>query len=85
MTDRGGADGRSQRERRRIGCTTLLHVLSRHSVPTYLLHLPTFVQDPERLFEPLSPLLTEHGVSRVESTSEHERVADADRIHTFER
>lgn len=61
----------------------LVHVLSRHGVPTFLLHFPTFVNDPGALFGPLSPLLSEHGVSREESDQAHRAVADAERVHTF--
>jgi hypothetical protein len=61
----------------------LLHVLSRHGVPTYLLHFPTFVNEPGALFLPLGSLLSEHDVTREESDAAHRLVADADRVHTF--
>ena len=61
----------------------LLHVLSRHHIPTYFLHFPTFVGEAESLFLPLASLLSEHDVSREESDAAHQRVANTQRVHTF--
>lgn len=80
---RGRASSRSQEDILARRLYDLLHVLSRHGVPTYLLHFPTFVNDPGALFGPLRPLLSEHRVSREESDAAHRAVADAERVHTF--
>lgn len=61
----------------------LIEALTRHAVPTYFLHFPTFVESADDIYDRLKPILDEHEVSQIESKIAFQSVVDPHLVHKF--